>query len=1242
VRDEDALRKAIQSDFHDLSAVDSRLAHLEDVVVDVRGWGFFLAELSRRLPLRYRWFEGLPPGVTHLLGQLPRKESFKQFLRAETLPFFSRSRFRQEQGSTFAGTEEELISALQQNGQDEALVLSGPGGVGKTRLAIEIARTLQQPDCLALSLSQRAGPEAIATLARASSEPCKVVFVLDYAESTIRLADLAGAIRTANDNGHVFRIVATCRSSSLATVQDGLSELDPRVEVLGGALGAEKRVFNEWVVARILEHGQVPNREAVRMMCEGLPILAAFAVYVYQRHPLAIEAHLGRLVREKGFSSWARRRLQNLQVGCTSGDQPARLLAEFAFQLPITLQETSRIHEVGGTKAVLLERLKNDLWIEELDGSLVASHDLFADLIAAHYLYEAGFSPHDRAVAILRGALRKGHFERAISCFIRLAAHPQFATIDRLRLLEELLATDHSTLLAHISLVIRPGILDTSEILTLLSRFPDLCARASADPANDISIARLARHVNKNLALKDESSDRLWEIAGAILPPLLDIAIARQPVSEFLVGEALQIDRRRYRQMALSKLRETACYPRGGFLIQAWVLSGLPLADIEAECDTWLMIHGQTNWGAALVYRACLLHGVEMSVLPQYMDGWLSRHRMSAHAGVVLSALLRKGQHEELIAKYFAPWLEVHFRHFGAGHAIQAWLARTGDADTVAQYILPWLDIHVDLFGTGLFIKTWLETTGDYQRIKNHVRCWLDLYGTEPNADQVLKTCVLILKHPSDLCSAIGAWMRANHDSPQALMLCRTIVASAAKGDELESLLSSFSIGESDCEAGAFLQAWLKVNRSPARIRKTLLGWSVKHQTVRVAGRIYRLWLKLEQDDVSAIAPALRGWVNVHWEQDEAVSVLRAWIAANHEQMTFDEHVAFFGWAQEEFRTITLYQGWILSGADASSIESNVASWIKMHGEDVRAHQLYQVLLKSASMESIDQHIGRWFSIHADRIEAGGVIGACLSAKRFHEVVDLYLLKWLSTHGMSRRAGKVMYSWLRATDEVTEIYRFLPDWMARYPRDSICGQIARFLYDRPETSRKIISPGSMVGEFFKERDDGFAQGLEIGQIHTGRIKKIVDNGVVLFVAGEEGLLRNRDMALSKDAGGPDFVCDLGREVSVQIISIDCVRRRLGLSTKHLFPDPWTTAATEFPVGSRVRGKISNIMDYGVFVEIVLGLEVLLHRSQIPGGEFRKLKLMFSVGHDISIRVIEIDAVRRRAAATLDPLPESNS
>lgn len=103
VRDEDDLREAIQRDFHNLSAVDSRLAHLEDVVVDIRGWGFFLAELSRRLPLRYRWFESLPPGVSHLLGQSPRKESFKQFLRAETLPFFPDRHFTKSKEARWQG-----------------------------------------------------------------------------------------------------------------------------------------------------------------------------------------------------------------------------------------------------------------------------------------------------------------------------------------------------------------------------------------------------------------------------------------------------------------------------------------------------------------------------------------------------------------------------------------------------------------------------------------------------------------------------------------------------------------------------------------------------------------------------------------------------------------------------------------------------------------------------------------------------------------------------------------------------------------------------------------------------------------------------------------------------------------------------------------------------------------------------------------------------------------------------------
>jgi hypothetical protein len=452
-------------------------------------------------------------------------------------------------------------------------------------------------------------------------------------------------------------------------------------------------------------------------------VRAAFAVYVFQQHKLDFETHLKHLVGEQGFSSWARRRLQILEASFPVGSQPAKILADLAFQLPITLAEASGIRERGGTEADLLERLKNDLWIEEHEGALVAAHDVFADAIAARYIFEAGRSAKDRAVTILRSALLNGYFEKAIASFIRLGSHPDYNNIDRLEIVKEFLVTDEERLLIHSASLIRFGLLSKREILTLLAGHTSLRSRVLEDSNCDIAVARLAQYVNTSLRTDAKNNTDFRQLTVNVLTPFLDKAIARNRGSDFIIGQALLLDQERYRNLALTRLKNGTQGSRTGLLIEAWLKSDLPILDVEDEFKEWFSVYGESLSGAAFVYRAFLARELGLSLVSPYIYAWLSKNGTSINAGMVFTALLNRSEDSESL-KYFLPWLAINCKYAGAGRVIQGWLLKGNAPEKVQPYLVAWLGLHSDRLVAGYVCKEWLEKTSDIDSILEAVKYW--------------------------------------------------------------------------------------------------------------------------------------------------------------------------------------------------------------------------------------------------------------------------------------------------------------------------------------------------------------------------------------------------------------------------------------------------------------------------------------------------------------------------------------
>ena len=180
----------------------------------------------------------------------------------------------------------------------------------------------------------------------------------------------------------------------------------------------------------------------------------------------------------------------------------------------------------------------------------------------------------------------------------------------------------------------------------------------------------------------------------------------------------------------------------------------------------------------------------------------------------------------------------------------------------------------------------------------------------------------------------------------------------------------------------------------------------------------------------------------------------------------------------------------------------------------------------------------------------------------------------------------------------------------------------------------VVSRRAVIeSESSSERETVLAN-LQEGQEVKGIVKNLTDYGAFVDLGGVDGLLHITDMAW-KRVKHPSEIVNVGDEIEVKVLKFDRDRQRVSLGLKQLGEDPWANIAARFPVGTNIEGKVTNLTDYGCFVEILEGVEGLVHVSEMDwtNKNIHPSKVV-SVGDTVTVKVLEIDEERRRISLGL--------
>ena len=177
----------------------------------------------------------------------------------------------------------------------------------------------------------------------------------------------------------------------------------------------------------------------------------------------------------------------------------------------------------------------------------------------------------------------------------------------------------------------------------------------------------------------------------------------------------------------------------------------------------------------------------------------------------------------------------------------------------------------------------------------------------------------------------------------------------------------------------------------------------------------------------------------------------------------------------------------------------------------------------------------------------------------------------------------------------------------------------------------IVSRRELIEERLANKKRELLGTIEKGQQRRGRVKNITDFGAFVDLDGLDGLLHITDMSWGR-IKHPSEMLKVGQEIDVVILDVDMDRERVSLGLKQSTPNPWDNIEANFPVGSRLRGKVVNLVPYGAFVEIEPGIEGLVHVSEFSWTKrVARASDVLNVGDEVDVVVLSIDAANQKIA-----------
>ena len=208
--------------------------------------------------------------------------------------------------------------------------------------------------------------------------------------------------------------------------------------------------------------------------------------------------------------------------------------------------------------------------------------------------------------------------------------------------------------------------------------------------------------------------------------------------------------------------------------------------------------------------------------------------------------------------------------------------------------------------------------------------------------------------------------------------------------------------------------------------------------------------------------------------------------------------------------------------------------------------------------------------------------------------------------------------------------------------DSYIGQDieARIIKFSRRRNNIVLSRKVITDEVIEKQKGETLSNVDVGYVVEGTIKNLTEYGAFVDIGGIDGLLHVTDMSWGR-LQHPNEQFKVGDHIQVKVLKLDREKEKVSLGYKQLLPDPWSTVVEVYPIDSHIKGKVSSVTDYGIFVELEPGVEGLVHVSEISWSKRTPSpKKLYKKGDEVDVQVLGVDMVDRRISLGMKQLLEN--